>query len=118
MRGRRIAIPATALVAAALALSPPASAAPATIQLGDLFAGVFFGQVNWYSNAGGFQRSLHTTGSRWSTGMSFDAAGRLYVTNFVEQSVSRFDGSGNLLGGFANGFGGKPESIVFDAAGN
>ncbi|MBI3448628.1 MAG: thrombospondin type 3 repeat-containing protein [Acidobacteria bacterium] len=117
MRRRTITIRTAAPIAVLLALLAPASAAPATIQPGDLFAGVFFGQVNWYSNAGAFQRSLHTTGSRWSTGMSFDGAGRLYVTNFIEQSVSRFDAGGNLLGGFANGFGGKPESIVFDAAG-
>ncbi len=49
--------------------------------------------------------------------MAFDSMGRLYVTDFSAQSVSRFDTSGNLLGTFGGGYS-TPEMIVFDLAGN
>jgi hypothetical protein len=111
----------TALILSSMLLfaSPGAVlAGPASFQLGDLFAGVFFGQVKWYANNAALKGTLFTGGSRWASGMGFDAAGRLYVTDFTDLSVSRFDTGGSLLGTFGNGYGGKPESIVFDATGD
>src|SRR5207248_8414629 len=54
------------------------------------------------------------------TGMAFDANGTLYSTNFSADAISKFGGSSNanLMGTFGGGYNCKPESIVFDDAGN
>ena len=51
--------------------------------------------------------------------MCFDASGNLYSTNFEDNSVSKFDSSGNLLvAHYAGPFNAAPESCVFDSSGN
>ena len=54
----------------------------------------------------------------FTTGLAFDAAGNLYVTDFNANDVSTFNGSGTLVGSFGSGYDADPESILFDAFGN
>ena len=54
----------------------------------------------------------------FTTGLAFDAAGNLYVTDFNANDVSKFNGSGALVGSFGSGYNADPESILFDASGN
>jgi hypothetical protein len=85
---------------------------------GDVFAAVGNGQVNHYSSAGAFIETLDTTNGGFTTGMAFDAAGSLYVTNFSSNRLAKFSSSGALLNNnYASGLS-TPESVVFDAAGN
>jgi len=91
-------------------------------QTGDLFASTGSGQVQHYDASGTLLETLDTTRGGFTTGSAFDSAGNLYVTNFSDNTVSRFNNGGTLteavfidtgtLGG------GAPESIVFDMAGN
>ena len=57
-----------------------------------------------------------------NTGMAFDSSGRLYVTHFGLNSISRFDSSGTIIAPSpfvsADASSHTGESIVFDAAGN
>lgn len=49
----------------------------------------------------------------FTTGMAFDAAGNLYLTDFSAGAISKFDNSGNLVNAtFVSGLT-NPESIVF-----
>lgn len=84
---------------------------------GDVFVAVGNGRVQWRRPDGTLVATLDTTRGGFTTGMAFDAQGRLYVTDFSANSVSRFDTSGNLLGTFGSGYS-TPEMIVFDLAGN
>lgn len=88
---------------------------------GDVFAAVGNGQVQHYSAAGALLETLNTTRGGFTTGMAFDSTGRLYVTNFSDASVSRFNTNGTLANAVwantgAQG-GGGTESIVFDKTG-
>jgi len=75
--------------------------------------------VNHYDANGNFIEALQVPGtSGIEAGMAFDAARNLYVTNFADASVAKFDSNGNFLGTFGSGYTGAPESIVFDTAGN
>jgi hypothetical protein len=87
---------------------------------GDVFAGVGDGKINHYAPDGTLIQVLdNTTGSNEQTGMAFDADGNLYTTNFTDQSMSKFDNNGGLLvASWGGPFGIRPESVVFDAAGN
>ena len=93
-------------------------AADSTFVDGDVFVAVSNGQVQWRHADGKLNQTLTTAAGGTTTGMAFDAAGDLYVTNFEGQTVSKFDQSGNLLGTFGSGYNAHPESIVFDANGN
>ena len=66
-------------------------------QEGDVFAAIGSGQIQHYDSAGVLLETLNTTRGGFTTGMAFDSAGNLYVTNFSDSSVSRFDNQGNLL---------------------
>lgn len=87
---------------------------------GDVFGAVAGGRVAHYDSAGNFIEILDTTRGGFTTGMAFDEAGNLYVTNFSDNSVSRFDSDGNLINAqfVTTDAGSAVESIVFDAAGN
>lgn len=104
--------------------SPIESAGAETFQPGDVFVGVANGKVQWYrpdplSLTGvTLISTLDTQLGGFTTGMAFDAAGNLYVTNFGADAVSKFDMTGGLIGTFGSGYHCSPESIVFDAAGN
>jgi DNA-binding beta-propeller fold protein YncE len=91
---------------------------------GHVFAAVGSGRVAHYDDAGNFLEILDTTRGGFTTGMGFDSAGSLYVTNFSDTTISRFDINGTLTDPIfvntatdAPGVS-APESIVFDAAGN
>ena len=93
-----------------------AGIASANFQLGDVFAAVNGGRVNWYRSNGTFVQQLQN-GTGFTTGMAFDSDGKLYVTQFSENRVAVY----NTDGSFSNSFGGgytTPEALVFDAAGN
>jgi YD repeat-containing protein len=107
---------------AAVSWSGAALAVP--FEEGHVFAAVGTGRVAHYDGAGNFLEILDTTRGGFTTGMGFDEAGNLYVTNFSDASVSRFDNNGNLINSVFVNTGADspgvvaPESIVFDAAGN
>ncbi len=94
----------------------PAIAA-GTFGQGDVFVSVSAGQVQWHLPDGSLVQTLDDTTGSFTTGMAFDAAGNLYVTDFGAGSVSVFDNTGALQGTFGSGFS-TPESILFDGAGN
>lgn len=96
-----------------ICLSSPAMA----FNFGDVFAGNGNGQVNRYDASGTFIQTLTTGRGGQATGMAFDAAGNLYVTNWTDNSISRFAGDGTLLGLWGSGYSSHPESIVFNALG-
>jgi hypothetical protein len=62
-------------------------------------------------------RPVDTGQGGFTTGMAFDSAGRLYVTKFSANTVSRFSNSGAVLGLFGSGYEG-PKSIAFHSADN
>lgn len=104
------------LFLATIVVSTTANAVPFAI--GDVFAGVNNGRVQHYDDSGNLLETLDTGVGGYTTGMSFDSTGNLYVTNFSVGSISKFDTSGNLLdANFVTGLA-TPESIVFDNNGD
>lgn len=100
-------------------VSHPVQANHPTFADGDVFVSVSNGQVQWRHPDGTLNKTLTvSSGLGYTTGMAFDAANNLYVTEFSGQNVSKFDTSGTLLGTFGSGYNCNPESILFDAAGN
>jgi len=95
-------------------------AGPFTFKKGDIVAGVGNGQYKVFDPMGNFLITLDTTsGALEDTGGAFDSSGNLYVTNFSQQSVSKFDINGNLKNAtFGSGYNADPESITFDKSGN
>lgn len=97
-----------------------ADAAPCSspFVVGDVFASVGSSTVNVYTPTGTPVCSLNdASGTTFTTGSGFDAAGNFYVTNFGAGSVSRFNNSG---GGLVTGFmssGNTPESVDNQASG-
>lgn len=92
-------------------------------QPSDVFAAVGNGQVYEFSPTGTLIQTLNDgTGSTFTTGMAFDSAGNLYVTNISQGSVSKLDNSGNILNSSFLNTGGQgmsePESIVATGSGN
>ncbi|MBI2823039.1 MAG: DUF11 domain-containing protein, partial [Acidobacteria bacterium] len=84
----------------------------------DVFASVGKGVTRRYSPEGTLLQTLDSgTGSLETTGMAFDSAGNLYVTQFQNNSVFKFDINGNRIGRFGEGYS-FPESIVIDLAQN
>src|SRR5215210_2503238 len=81
-------------------LGQPRLAQAQTYQRGDVFVASSNGQVHWRNPNGTLKKILNTGQSGEQTGMAFDAAGNLYVTNFQANIVSKFNNSGNLLGTF------------------
>ena len=89
----------------------------AQYQTGDVFVAVSNGQVQWRQPNGTLVQTLNTTLGGYTTGMALDTGNNLYVTNFSNNSVSKFDNNGNLIGLFGSGYS-TPESIVFDNQSN
>ncbi len=83
-----------------------------------LFVGISGGQVAQFSRSGSQQAMLNSNQGGSMTGMAFDAAENLYSTDFTADTVSRFSGNDTPMGTFGSGYNCKPESIVFDQAGN
>lgn len=82
-----------------------------------LFVGVNNGQVKQFGKDGSSMAMLNTNMGGSTTGMAFDAFSNLYVADFTANAVSKFPGLGPATG-FGSGYNCKPESIVFDNAGN
>jgi hypothetical protein len=112
----------TLLAALLCLISPgtqPAEASGVAYNIGDVFAGVGKGKIKHFSPGGVLLDTLDTsTGSNEDSGMAFDLAGNLYTTNFNADSMSKFNNTGGLLGGFGSGFNSHPESVLDAAAGN
>ena len=107
-------------IAVLVSLLRPSLAGAQTFQTGDVFVSIANGQVNWYRPTGAslsLVKTLNTGAGGFTTGMAFDSARRLYVTNFSTGQIFRFDTNGTFLGQFARDLG-NPESLAFDAAGN
>jgi PKD repeat protein len=98
--------------------SAPASQGITVTDVPTLFVGVGSGQVKQFDRNGNALKTLSTNQSGAITGMAFDWLDALYVTDFNADNVSKFNGSANLVGNFGSGYNCKPESIVFDNAGN
>jgi hypothetical protein len=76
-------------------------------------------QVQEFTPAGALAQTLNDTNTSLGTGGSaFDAAGNFYVTDFHNQTVSKFDTTGTFVGHFGSGYNTDPESILFDKIGN
>lgn len=106
-----------ALLLSAVTLFAAAAPVAAQFQTGDIFASIGNGQVARYSSSGTLLQILNTGQGGFTTGSTFDAAGNFYVTDFTANAVTKFSGTGTLLGSFGSGYS-LPESVVFDAAGN
>jgi len=100
-------------------------AAP-TFQIGDVFAGIGQGKIQWYRPTptdGGVVYTLVTTltipfTNTFDTGMAFDSAGNLYATDFSVGAITKFNTHG-VPSLFAGDFGAVlPESNGFDNIGN
>ena len=92
-----------------------------TISVSDdptLFVGVSNGEIKEFDQSGNVIKTLNTGRGGSITGMSFDWVDNLYVTEFTANGVIEFAGSGTVVGDFGAGYNCKPESIVFDRAGN
>jgi len=97
----------------------PVDAQTRTFAVGDVFAALKGGYVGWYDSNGRLIDVLdaQTPDDVVSAGMAFDQDGNLYVTLFNGQAIAVFDNTGIYQGTFGSGFGGFPESIVFNDTG-
>lgn len=90
---------------------------------GHVFAAISNGQIQHYDGAGNLLETLDCGFGGFTTGMAFNAAGDLYVTEFSNTHITVFDGFGDphtILQRIDTGTTGAldSESILFDAAGN
>jgi len=95
-----------------LAFSVPAAAAPTNT--GDIFAAIGNGQVAHYNHSGTLIETLNTGQGGYTTGMAFDGAGNLQVTNFSAGNTTRFNSNGVIVA--PNPYvspGSSPESIAY-----
>jgi len=111
------------LIVALLCLIGPGAlsceASGVAYNVGDVFAGVGQGKIKHFSPDGVLLDTLDTsTGSNEDSGMAFDLDGNLYTTNWTASSMSKFNNTGVLIGGFGTGFNTRPESVLVDAARN
>lgn len=103
------------LAALVAVVTGAASAAAQTIQQGDVFASNGSGNAAWYRNDGTPVGNVNDGTGGFTTGGAF-FSDVLYITNFSNGTVARYDSFGALLGNFSTG-GSAPESIVFAANG-
>jgi outer membrane protein assembly factor BamB len=119
------------LLMASLVVLPTAGAEAhhSTFEPGDLFVSLVTGHVQWRHPDGTLNKVLTGVMPGRAGGMSFDAAGNLYVTHFCEgapyvhacttgNGVEVFDPTAIPLGSFGRGYSCNPYSIRFDASGN
>ncbi len=90
----------------------------APFQSEEVFVAVGNGRVQRRSPSGSLVGTLQTGSGSYTTGMAFDQADNLYVTDFGAGRISRFDALGNLEGIFGTGLSSNPESILFNKAGD
>jgi hypothetical protein len=92
---------------------------------GDLLISLETGPVQWRGPDGTLKRVLGGIVSGTGEGMTFDAAGNLYVTRWCNDptctatgnTVEKFDVHGRPLGAWGSGYNCSPHTMVFDAAG-
>ena len=84
---------------------------------GDVFVSVGSGRVQWRTPAGALVQTLNNTVGGFTTGMTFDSASNLYVTN-VSSVIKRFDKFGNIIAGNYGSGMSSGESILFDNSNN
>ena len=88
-----------------------AAQAGSTYVLGDVFAAVGDGTVQEFTPTGVLVQTLNTGQGGFTTGMAFDHTSNLYVTNFSNGTITKFDNMGNVVSGiWASGMS-LPESI-------
>jgi uncharacterized repeat protein (TIGR02543 family) len=118
-KGRRIAITQVVCGIAAALLATLAFADGVAFNVGDVLAAVGSGKVKHFSNTGTLLDTLDTTtGSSYTAGMCFDAAGNLYVTTFASNTVSKFNSAGNLVvANFGSGYNSDNESCAVGSGG-
>jgi hypothetical protein len=85
----------------------------AQFQTGDVFVAVASGSVQWRRPNGTLVQTLNGGLGGFTTGMAFDSAQSLYVTNFSNSVVHRFNKNGVQIANFGSGYS-TPECIVFD----
>ncbi len=95
--------------------SLPMSQIMAQFQTGDVFVAVASGSVQWRRPNGTLVATLNGGAGGFTTGMAFDSAQSLYVTNFSNSVVHRFDKNGAQISNFGSGYS-TPECIVFDGS--
>jgi len=115
---RRLAAAITSAALIATVGIVPAVHAATPFVIGDVMAGVGDGSVKQFDPTGTLKNTLVGTSSTYTTGMAFDSAGNMYVSDFGSGTVDKYDNNGNFLGAFITGITGDPESLAFDAAGN
>lgn len=93
--------------------SLPVNQLLAQFQTGDVFVGIASGSVQWRRPNGTLVATLNGGAGGFTTGMAFDSAQSLYVTNFSNSIVHRFDKNGVQISNFGSGYS-TPECIVFD----
>ncbi len=104
------------MAAALVATSLPSGAAP--FATGDVLAAIGNGAVKQFAPNGTLKDTLtDQTASAYTTGMAFDAAGNLFVTDFSTGNVSKFDSNGTFVSTVASGLS-SPESLAFDNVGD
>jgi hypothetical protein len=93
----------------------PASAAPYAV--GDVFAAIGNGKAKVFDpSTGNLKQTLNDgSGSSFTTGMCFDAAGNFYLTDF-DSNISKFDSNGNLVDATFASYSGSAESCVWNAS--
>src|SRR4029078_13071717 len=83
--------------AALLSVGGMSAASAAPFNTGDVFAAVNNGNVFQYRSSGSFIQTLNTGQGGYTTGMAFDTAQNLNVTNFSAGSITRFKPDGTIL---------------------
>jgi len=93
-------------------------AAQVPFQDGDVFAAVTDGKIRHFDRHGKLRQLIDVTSDQ-QAGMCFDASGKLYVTNFSDQTMSKIDSDGRVLVlNWGGPFSTSPESCVVDGDGN
>ena len=115
---RPIAVLVATILLASMAFTSVVTAAVVPFVNGDVMAAVGSGSVKQFSPTGVLKNTLVGTNTTYTTGMAFDGAGNLYVSDFFGGSVDKYDTNGTFVGAFITGLTGNPESLSFDAAGN
>jgi hypothetical protein len=103
----------TLILAAGFTGTAVADPFPGGYPMGDVFAAVGNSTVEVFTPTGTLVATLNDgSGTAFTTGMAFDSAGNLYVTNFGAGTISKFSNTGALLASSWATAGNTPESIV------
>jgi hypothetical protein len=102
----------TAVALLGVATQANAAACSSPYVKGDVFASVGSSTVDVFTPTGALVCTMgDLSGTTFTTGSGFDAAGNFYVTNFASGTVSKFNNSGTLLNSSFMTASNIPESI-------